>query len=141
RVVRAGCRRAPRTAARLVERGAGLGSDRGRPGLRRGFEVLDGLRRLAEVEEGEAAAVEALGIDLRHLVDEQELREAAHRLLQQILPARRVTRELRALITNPGKLIGRHQRHDLRLPPPTGPVELLELAVAIHDLLPPLTEP
>src|SRR5204862_144805 len=89
-LVLARCRLAAGPTARLLQRRARLRRNRRRPRLRRRLEILDRLRTLAEIEKGEAAPVEALRVDLRHLVDEQELREPPHRLLQQILLACRV---------------------------------------------------
>src|SRR5262249_18727045 len=58
----------------LLECGARLGGDLRQ--LDGGGEVLRRLLVVTQVEEGEAAAVEAFGVDLRHLVHEEEAGEA-----------------------------------------------------------------
>src|SRR6185295_2315339 len=85
-------------AARLLERGARLPRDARL--VRRGGEILDRLARLAEIEERETAAEEAIGVDLGHLVHEQELREALDGLLEERLLLRRLAGELRALVAD-----------------------------------------
>src|SRR5207245_4070006 len=74
-----------RASARLLERGAGLAGDGRLPAG--GGQVLDRLRRVPEIEKGEPASVEALAVDLGHLVHQQELRESLDGLLQQRLLA------------------------------------------------------
>src|SRR5439155_248427 len=124
---------AARPPPRLLECGARLGAHLGRVGG--GGQVLDRLRRVAELEEGEAAAVEAVGVDLGYLVHEQELREALDRLLEERPLLRRVAGELRAVVAHPGEVVGGDQRHDLGLAEARAPEELLQVAVALDHLV------
>ena len=102
---------------------------------RRRLEVLTRLAEVPEVEEGEAAAVLALGVDLRDLVHDEELREAIDRSVEERVLALLVGRELRALIADPGEVVGDHERGDLGIAPAPLPVELLDVAVALHNLV------
>ena len=123
-----------RASARLLERGAGLAGDGRLPAG--GGQVLDRLRRVPEIEKGEPASVEALAVDLGHLVHQQELRESLDGLLQQRLLAGAVADQLGTLVPHPREVVGRHQRQYLGVAPARTPVELFQIAVALHHVVP-----
>src|SRR5262249_7782940 len=68
-----------------------------------------------EVQVRESAAVQALGVDVGHLLHRRELRAAVGGLLEKLLLASGIVDELGVLIPHPGQVVVEDQRLDLEL--------------------------
>src|SRR5262249_46321677 len=111
----------------------GLGGGARFPGG--GLQVRARLLEIAGIHVGETAAVEALGVDLRHVLHGDELRESLDRLGEECLLLRGVAGELGRLVAHPGQVVGDDEGLHLGLAPALAVVQLVQVAVRGDDLV------